>query len=100
MTVKKQVTMLNKHFTINEDVIFKVIEGEAVLVFVKSAMIMSLNGSGTYILEQLSKNKLPVSFNDLLVKMREKYDASEETLMMDLEDFLVKLHKNNLITLN
>lgn len=86
-----------RFYSLNEGVVVKVIENEAVVVFVKDAMISSLNETGTHIIELLKNSKHPVPFDTLLKSMIEKFDTVPEVAETDLKEFLNELHKSNLI---
>ncbi|HSH67775.1 MAG TPA: PqqD family protein [Bacteroidia bacterium] len=91
---------MNQRIELNKDIVIKVIEDEAVIVFVENAMIMSLNKTGTFIIEYLRKSTLPVSFDQLLKEITKEFNVLEDCASADLKDFMEKLRKNNLIYYN
>lgn len=79
---------------INEEILYRKIEGRFFLVDPKNFFLYSLNEVGSYIWELL-KNKIPKS--QILKKLKEEYDVDSETLKMDLEEFLQQLKKYGII---
>ena len=59
----------------------------------KYSDILRMNSAGAYILEQLQND---ISYNELTVRMLQKYDAKKETVEKILIDFLGVLSEKEL----
>ncbi len=60
----------------------------------KYSDILRMNSAGAYILEQLQND---ISYNELTVRMLQKYDAKKETVEKILIDFLGVLSEKELL---
>lgn len=76
------------------DCIERTIEGEAVLLNLKSGVYYSLNESGTAIWKLLES---PCSVQDILTSLRDSYDLSPAEAVSQVEELLDDLASEKLI---
>ena len=81
-------------YVLGEDIVYRVVEGEAVLLDVGRGEHFSLNRAGTEILTFLDKKR---SLDDLLTYQTNKYCLPKEDLMKDIDDCIADLLKNRVI---
>lgn len=79
----------------NPDVIERMIEGEAVLLDLKSGVYYSLNETGTVIWGLLLS---PSSAGQLAESLSEKYEAELETIKRVVVDLLLELESQKLVS--
>lgn len=79
---------------ISQDVLFREIEGEAVLLNTKTGIYFGLEPIGVEIWKQLSAKK---SFDAIVKNLTADYDIDEKTCREDLLRFTGHLEKNELI---
>ncbi len=78
------------------DVLFSEVQGEAVLLNVKTGTYFGLNQVGTYIWTSLEES---VTLRVLQEKLVEQYEASPEQVWADLVALITDLHDRNLVGL-
>ena len=80
--------------TVPDDVLFRKLDGEAVILNLKSEEYFGLDEVGTDMLKELtSSNSIQTTYEKLL----KEYAVDEETLHRDLTDFIYKLLDKGLI---
>lgn len=70
-----------------EDMIYKVLEGQVVLLDIEKSMIYELNELGSFIWISSSRY---IPYQDLIKKIEKEYVVKRETLIKDLELFFEK----------
>lgn len=81
-------------YKIAEDVLSKTVNDEEVIVNLNTGTYFGLNPTGTVIWNHLKKGSdSAVILNDLL----EQFDASEDELRQDLEQFVTHLQSQNML---
>ncbi len=78
------------------DVLFSEVQGEAVLLNVKTGIYFGLNEVGTFIWTSLEES---VNLSALQERLVEKYEASPEQVWTDLVALITDLHDRNLVDL-
>ena len=76
------------------DVLFSEVQGEAVLLNVKTGIYFGLNQVGTYIWTSLEES---ITLRVLQKKLVEQYDASPEQVWTDLVALVADLHGRSLV---
>lgn len=79
---------------INEEVVFRNLQGEAVLLNLQTGTYFGLDSMGTRIWNLIEEYG---SLQKILEKLLEESDATKEQCTKDLTDFILLLEKNNLI---
>lgn len=85
---------MTERLSISPDVLFRELEGEAVLLDLKSQRYFGLDAVGTRIWQLLEELRRPEA---VLTAMLEEFDVSREQLEGDLEAFLARLREAGLI---
>ena len=81
---------------VNEDVLFQELQGEAVLLNLKSGMYFGLDSVGTRIWHLIvEKEKL----RDVAQSIVAEFDVSEEQCAADLLSLVAKLESQDLVTI-
>lgn len=83
---------MTRKFIQNPDVAFRIIKGEAVLVF--DNKLLTLNETGSKIWTFI-ENK--ADFEQIIQFLIEEYDVSNEDARKDADDFLSQLKEHNMI---
>jgi hypothetical protein len=87
--------MLNKQYSINSDkVVWRNIDGEAVILNLDSGYYYSLNEVGTLIWQLLSEKKDTIR---IIEAVRKEYSATESKIKKDLDSLIKDLTKEKLI---
>ena len=81
-------------FKLNEDIAFKEVDGNLVLLNLTSGFYYSLNETATLIYRLLRKNK---SRSEILQELCTAYGVSEDTARRDLEDCLESLVREQVL---
>lgn len=81
-------------WSLSEHIAYRVIEGEAFLLDVALRKVHKLNEVGTLVLQCVEQN---MSEDEIVQKVLEKYEVSEETARKDICSFLDALLQKNLI---
>jgi len=84
----------NQLYRLNEDVVYRVVDDEAVILNVAKGEHFSLNKIGTEILKFLDEKK---SVPELIAYQANKYKQKIETLKNDAVFFVDELLKSNII---
>ncbi len=83
------------NYKIAEDVLSKTVNDEEVIVNLNTGTYFGLNPTGTVIWNHLKLGSDPsVILNDLL----EQFEASEDELQQDLEQFVAHLQSQNMLS--
>ncbi len=82
---------------INEDVVFRDLEGELVLLNLKTGVYFGLDSMGTRIWQLIQEHQSLKKARDSLV---EEYEVTETRCEQDLLGFVAKLRDNKLIEVN
>ncbi len=82
------------HWEKSPDVIERIIDGEAVLLDLKSGVYYSLNAVGTSIWDKLSE---AVSAMEIETALMEEYDVPQEVIKSDVRDIIKDLSDEGLI---
>ena len=81
-------------YKIKEEILWKVVDEEAVVVSSESDNFFYFNKTGTEIWELLAEN---YGIEEILEKLSKKYKASRKKIQGDFEKFLEDLRKKELI---
>ena len=85
---------LDKSVHIPEDVVFRELQGEAVILSLESSTYFGLDPVGTRIWQLCTTHR---SLRAVLEAMQEEFDAPSETLQSDLMTFVDELSANGLV---
>ncbi len=77
------------------DMLFNEIDGEVVMLSIQNSEYYGMDKVGSRIWELLEK---PLSFRELVVKLIEEYEVTEQQCTADTLTFLKKLEDKKLIT--
>ena len=84
----------NQKLTVTQDTLINLIEGESVLLNLKSESYFGLDPIGTRMWTLLTtSNSIQAAYESLL----NEYDVSADTLLQDMRDLIEKLLANNLV---
>lgn len=86
--------LINSCFKKNEDIAWRIIDGEAFLVNPKASLIYPLNAVATRIWQLLDGEK---SVEEIICIMQEEFKQNKEIIKKDALEFLDKLLKASLI---
>lgn len=89
-------TSLPSRVAIAPDVLYQVLEGESVLLNLKTEHYYSLDEIGTRMWQLLDEHGDPTTVVEQLLA---EYDADEATLRQDLADLIGKLSQAGLVTI-
>ena len=81
-------------FRIPEDILFREIEGEAVLLNIRTGVYFGLDKMGTAIWQRIQKKK---RLEQVVDEMLQDFDVDRKTCEQDLREFTARLEKNNLL---
>ena len=81
-------------YKIREEILWKVVDGEAVVVNPESDNFFYFNKTGTAIWELLAEN---YGVEEILEKLSKKYKTSQKKIQKDFEKFVEDLRKKELI---
>ena len=81
-------------YKIREEILWKVVDGEAVIVNPESNDFVYFNKTGTEIWELLAEN---YGVEEILEKLGKKYKTSQKKIQKDFEKFVEDLRKKELI---
>ena len=81
-------------YEIREEILWKVVDGEAVVVNPESDNFFYFSKTGTEIWELLAEN---YGVEEILEKLSKKYKTSQKKIQKDLEKFVKNLRKKELI---
>ena len=85
---------LNSRVRIQEDVLFQELQGEAVLLNLKTGVYLGLNQIGTRIWQLLQEDG---ALNRVVEVMLREYDVTPEKLAQDLLDLVGQMEKQGLL---
>lgn len=85
---------LSSRIKIQEDVLFRELEGEGVMLNVKTGIYFGLDPVGTQIWQLMNQHR---RFDKILTAMQAKYEVHEQRLQDDLLRFINSLRQNGLI---
>jgi hypothetical protein len=80
---------------IPEDVVFRELDGEAVILNLESGMYFGLDAVGTRIWQLLDAHR---TLRGTLQALEEEFDAPPERLQSDLNDFVGQLQSRGLVS--
>jgi hypothetical protein len=80
---------------IPEDVVFRELDGEAVILNLESGMYFGLDAVGTRIWQLLDAHR---TLRRTLEALEEEFDSPPERLASDLTEFVGQLHARGLVT--
>lgn len=86
----------NIFLSIPKETIFRIIDGETVIVKPEDASMLLLNETGTFIFKRLLGDGLP--FEELLKEIVETFEISEVRARDDLRAFIEMLKEENIVT--
>lgn len=81
--------------SIPKETIFRVIDGETVIVKPQDSSMLLLNETGTFIFKRLLGDGL--SFEELLKEISKTFEISEARARDDLRAFIKRLKKENIV---
>lgn len=84
-----------QRFRLSSEVLSKVLDGEAVLLDLKSGTYFGLNPVGTRVWELLQSGS---AMGDVRAKLLDEFEVTAETLEADLVELLEQLKARGLIT--
>jgi hypothetical protein len=85
---------LNSRVQIQDDVLFQELQGEAVLLNLKTGVYLGLNQIGTRIWQLLQEDG---ALNRVMEVMLREYDVTQEKLAQDLLDLVGQMEKQGLL---
>jgi hypothetical protein len=85
---------LNSRVRIQEDVLFQELQGEAVLLNLKTGVYLGLNQVGTRIWQLLQEDG---ALQRVMEVMLQEYDVAQEKLQTDLLDLVGQMEKQGLL---
>ena len=85
---------LNSRVRIQDDVLFQELQGEAVLLNLKTGVYLGLNQIGTRIWQLLQEDG---ALNRVMEVMLQEYDVTQEKLSQDLLDLVGQMEKQGLL---
>lgn len=85
---------LNSRVQIQDDVLFQELQGEAVLLNLKTGVYLGLNQIGTRIWQLLQEDG---ALNRVMEVMLQEYDVTQEKLAQDLLDLVGQMEKQGLL---
>jgi hypothetical protein len=85
---------LNSRVRIQDDVLFQELQGEAVLLNLKTGVYLGLNQIGTRIWQLLQEDG---SLSRVMEVMLGEYDVTQEKLAQDLLDLVGQMEKQGLL---
>jgi hypothetical protein len=85
---------LNSRVRIQDDVLFQELQGEAVLLNLKTGVYLGLNQIGTRIWQLLQEDG---SLGRVMEVMLREYDVAQEKLAQDLLDLVGQMEKQGLL---
>ena len=80
----------------NDSIVYRVINKEAVMLNVDNGWYYGLNETGSVIWNYLVKN---ISIGAIIDDLKDEYNVKEEKLKKDISKLIIKLKKEQLITL-
>lgn len=83
--------------TVSQDVIFKEIDGESILLDLQSERYFGLNGVGTRMWHLLTESS---DTETILTQLLVEFDVDETTLRQDVIHWIAELVKAGLVTVN
>ena len=87
---------LNSRVRINDDVLFQELQGEAVLLNLKSGVYFGLDKMGTRVWQLMGQNEI---LSGVLKAILQDYDVTEERCSKDLLDLVAKMQEHGLVTI-
>jgi hypothetical protein len=87
---------LTSRVRIDDDVLFQELQGEAVLLNLKTGVYFGLDEVGTRIWQLMGQNGL---LSEMLKLMLQEYDVPEEQCAQDLLDLVAQLQEQGLVTI-
>jgi Coenzyme PQQ synthesis protein D (PqqD) len=88
---------LTSRLKANRDVVFRDLQGELVLLNLKSGVYFGLDPVGTRMWQLLHEHR---SLHEVLAALLDEYDVAETRCERDLVGFVRALVENELVTLN
>ena len=85
---------LNSRVRIQDDVLFQELQGEAVLLNLKTGVYLGLNPIGTRMWQLLQEDG---ALNRVLEVMLQEYDVTQEKLAQDLLDLVGQMEQQGLL---
>ena len=85
---------LNSRVRIQDDVLFQELQGEAVLLNLKTGVYLGLNQIGTRIWQLLQEDG---ALGRVMEVMLQEYDVTQEKLAQDLLDLVGQMEKQGLL---
>lgn len=79
----------------NEDLAFRVLAGEAVLIHARNREVHVLNETATRVWDLLAE---PLTVADLCQRLMAEFEPEDNTLEQDLQSFIEQLKEKGLIT--
>lgn len=86
---------MDQKWNINSNVLYSLIENEAVLMSIEEGYYYALDPVGTSIWNILTKH--PSTLKELATQLMEEYDVDKETCMKDVQDFIDDMASKKLI---
>jgi hypothetical protein len=93
MTAKISLT---SSVRVNDDVLFQELQGEAVLLNLKTGVYFGLDTVGTQVWKLISENK---ALSEVLKLLVQEYDVSEEQCSEDLLDLVASMREQALVSI-
>lgn len=84
-----------RQVTFSSNVLFREVDGEAVLLDAGSGVYFGLDKLGTAIWNYLKEKK---GFEEIVRAITQEFDVSQEQCREDLKNFIQKLEKNRLLS--
>ncbi len=79
------------------EIVFNKLDDEIVMMSIKNGEYYGLDNIGSRIWEIIEK---PVSFNQIIIILKEEFDVTEEKCTIDVKEFLGMLEIKNLIKIS
>lgn len=95
-TVKEAITLASR-VRISEDVVFRDLQGEMVLLNLKSGVYFGLDPMGTQIWQLIQEHQF---LHNVLQAVVEEYEVTESRCQQDLLRFVAAVRENGLVDLD
>jgi hypothetical protein len=89
-------TSLQSNVRLSQDVLFQELEGEAVLLNLKTGVYFGLDTTGTRMWQLMSENAV---LSDVLCSLLKEYDVSQDRCAADLLSLVAKLGEHGLLSI-
>lgn len=91
------VHSLSSRITVNDDVLFQDLNGEGVLLNLKSGVYFGLNQVGTRVWQLLEEHSV---LAEILDRLLEEFDVPSEECSRDLLNLVLEMEQQGLVTIS